>query len=53
MRKVQADYPGLWDADYLGFVRVVANILDMIRMYVNGGENQGWKQGLVQLVCPF
>jgi len=31
----------------------VANILDMIRMYVNGGENQGRKQGLVQLVCPF
>ena len=53
MRKVQADYPGLWDADYLGFVRVVANILDMIRIYVNGGENQGRKQGLVQLVCPF
>ena len=52
MRK-EADYPGLWNADYLGFVRDLANVLDMIRMYVNGGENQGRNQGLVQLVCPF
>jgi hypothetical protein len=52
MRK-EADYPGLWNADYLGFVRDLANNLDMIRIHVNGGENHGRNQGLVQLVCPF
>jgi len=52
MRKVQADYSGLvWDADYPGLVRDVANRLDMIRIYVNSGENQGFVQLL--LVCPF